>query len=128
MSDSVQETKIIFCNVCKVSTNHVFRARYARPHFNFDGGYVSENYEARAFIWSCAGCDEATFESQLLELNQGEEEWGDYFPARQQEGLRQRKFFQNLKPDLNQLYEDVVACLNNDRLLLFTIGLRALEF
>jgi Domain of unknown function (DUF4145) len=125
VSDSVQETKIIFCNICKVATNHFLRARYARPLFNFEEGYVSENYENRAFIWSCAGCDEVTFEWQRLELNAGEEEWGDYYPTRSEDSI-QAKLFMKLGPELKQLYGEVVACFNDYRLLLCTVGLRAL--
>jgi uncharacterized protein DUF4145 len=36
------------------------------------------------------------------------------------------KLFQKLKPDLHQLYKEIVACLDKDCLLLCTVGLRAL--
>jgi hypothetical protein len=123
LSEGAQETKLIFCNTCKVFTNHLLRARYARPLLNFDNGYVSDNYERRASIWSCAGCDEVTVERQVLE--QGEEECGEYLPTRQQE-YSPRKIFRNLNPELNQLYGEVVACFNDDRLVLCTMGLRAM--
>ena len=128
MSEGVQETKIIFCNICRVRTKHLLRAKYARPHFNFDGGYVSENYENRASIWSCAGCDEVTFEWQQFERQ--DEKWedvlGGYFPTREEEDSVQRKFFKNLNPELNRLYAEVVTCFNEGCLLLCTIGLRGL--
>jgi hypothetical protein len=120
-----EETKIIFCNTCKVFTKHLLRARYGRPALNYEVGYVSENYERRACIWSCAGCDEETFERQVTEKSDADDELLDYFPAREEDLVR-RKFFQNLNPDLKRLYEEVVACLNGGHLLLCTIGLRAL--
>lgn len=123
MGEDNQETKLIFCNTCKVWTNHVLRARYARPHLNFDEGYVSENYENRASIWSCSGCDEVTFERQ--KLSAGEEELGDYLP-RQQEDSIQTKFFKNMGSELTRVYGEVVTCFNEGCLVLCAAGLRAM--
>ncbi len=119
-----QETKLLFCNSCKIFTKHDLRARYGRPLLNRDEGYVSEHYERRASIWSCAGCDEETFEKQILDESGNDQEYG-CFPPRA-EDLVQCKFFRNLNSDLKRLYEEAVACLNGGHLVLCTIGLRAL--
>ena len=91
-----------------------------------------ERYHADEFttsIWSCAGCDEETFESKYKPVD--EEEFGpEYFPPRSEYSEKgdviQPKVFQHLDPDLNRLYVEVVACLNGNCLVLSTMGLRAL--
>jgi len=77
-------------------------------------------------IWSCSGCEDETFEWKFTGIDDGEHE-PTYLPPREDEGGPVRlKFFQHLKPDLNHLYREIVTCLNEDCLVLCTIGLRAL--
>jgi hypothetical protein len=123
-NEVAQETRLLFCNTCKVFTNHHLRATYARPFLNRDEGYISEHYERRASIWSCAGCDEETFEKQILDDSGNDHEYV-CFPPREADLVR-HKFFRNLTPDLKQAYEEIVACLNGGHLVLCTVGLRAL--
>jgi hypothetical protein len=82
----------------------------------------------RYSLWSCAGCDEATLQWQTASED-NDEEWEDpagegYFPPRQRDSI-EPKVFKNIKPGLNQLYNELTICLNQDCPLLSTIGLRA---
>jgi hypothetical protein len=85
--------------------------------------------EIRTSIWSCAGCDEETFESQYRYLDEEFQGNGSFFPARsedQREDSIRPKHFKMLNLELNRLYREVIACFTGDCLLLCTIGLRAL--
>lgn len=123
-NESGQERKLLFCNACKVFTKHDLRARYDRPFLNRDEGYVSEHYERRASIWSCAGCDEETFEKEIIDESGNDQEY-HCFPQREAVWI-QPKVFRNLKSGLRHAYEEVVACLNGGHLVLCTVALRAL--
>jgi hypothetical protein len=140
LSEGGQETKRIFCNCCKGETNHLLRARYSRPRKVADGEDVfhvrnSAAYEIfdcgelRSSIWSCAGCDEETFELEHRYIEEGFEGNGSFFPTRleeQPEDSIQPKGFKVLNPELDRLYREVIASFARDCLLLCTIGLRAL--
>jgi len=85
--------------------------------------------EITTSIWSCAGCDEETFEYKYRAVDEDEFD-PQYFPPRLEhlaQGDEVRpKVFQHLNPDLKRLYVEVVACLNTNCLVLCTMGLRAL--
>jgi Domain of unknown function (DUF4145) len=137
LSEGGQETKRIFCNCCKGETHHLLRARYSRLRKVADGEDVfqvrnSAAYEIfdcgelRSSIWSCAGCDEETFELEHRYIEEAFEGNGSFFPTRSEEGSIQRRRFRSLKPELGLLYGEVVTSFNNNCLLLCAIGLRAL--
>ena len=86
--------------------------------------------EITTSIWSCAGCDEETFEWQFMYASSDSnaksfEANGSYFPERSADSI-QPKVFCELKPELTRLYREVITCFKQDCLLLCTIGLRAL--
>ncbi len=99
----------------------------------YDGYEEGVMHAYRYSLWSCAGCDEATLECQVAwqsAFPQDEEEWEDngpqdYFPPRRIDSIKP-KVFVNIKPEVDQLYKELVVCLNQDCPLLSTIGLRAL--
>lgn len=132
MSAGEEETKRIFCNTCKGPTNHLLRARnsLAEKIYQDDDEDDFGIHEHRCSLWSCAGCTAPTLEWQMGYENPTfdgglEELVLSYFPAREQDSIN-RKLFTSLKPELALLYGEVIACFNNDCLLLCTIGLRAL--
>jgi hypothetical protein len=118
LSEGEQETKIIRCNECKNDTHHYLRATYSRQ---INRGPA----EIRSSIWSCAGCDDETFEWRIIPLDDPEEGLLQYFPQREEDSMWP-KHFTKLNPRLSGLYKEVIACFNNGSLLLCTIGLRAL--
>ncbi len=127
MSEGAQETKKIFCNRCSGGTNHLLRARYSRQRVVYEDGETHEPCgEVRASIWSCAGCEEETFEWQYLSTDD-KEALPVYYPARSEEDFSiQPKPFSNLSQELSRLYNEVITSFNGECLLLCTIGLRTL--
>lgn len=129
MNDLTQKIEKVFCNTCKTPTNHLLRARYvSRRHAFWNDENESLTWVYRYSLWSCAGCDEATLQWERA-MEDTDEEWEDamtgYFPTRQRDSI-QAKIFKNIKPELNQIYMELVTCFNQDCLLSCTIGLRAL--
>lgn len=130
-----EETKKVFCNWCKCETNHSLRARFTwfrntDDNTSVDLADLAKNLPSvckhQNSIWTCAGCDTVVFEWQLMypsvdDMEKWEDHDGGLFSTRSA-----AKLFQKLKPELHQLYMEVVACLDKDCLLLCTIGLRAL--
>lgn len=151
MSEVERETKKIFCNCCRVITHHHLRARYSRVRQGVedaDGNFVAfiDEVEGSEFlasnqvidtgrritnsIWSCAGCDQETFEWQYQsedvngEWHEAEQE---YYPERSQGSIgRAQKHFHALNPKLRNLYAEVIACFNHGSMLLCSVGLRSL--
>lgn len=119
MSEGEQETKRILCNNCNDYTHHYLRARCSRPHPR-----TPEEVEVRASIWSCAGCDEETFELCWAYRDDDDDGFQPrYYPERDS---IQPKLFRKLNPRLSRLYSEVIASFNVGSLLLCTVGLRAL--
>src|SRR5437868_5858757 len=97
--------KRIFCNNCNGETHHVLRAKYCRSRkvaLDEDGvvepGDVfavrnSQDCKMHDFaeittaIWSCAGCEEETFEWEYVETDPDGNRSRRYFPER----LRNRR-------------------------------------
>jgi len=122
VSESV--TKWIFCNNCKSETRHTLRATYSRRRIVHEDGERFEPGDITTSIWSCAGCDDETFEWQYKPTDN---EIFDpvYLPTRSVDSL-QRKRFKNLGSDLTRVYGEVITSFNEGCLVLCTIGLRAL--
>jgi hypothetical protein len=127
MSEGERQTKRIFCNYCNCDTNHIRRASYLRHRVVEEDGEVHETGDVLTSIWSCAGCDEETFEWLYRPAGDPEHE-ARYFPTRSKDLGEQiePKHFMKLDSELSRLYKEVVTCFNRDCLLLCTIGLRAL--
>jgi Domain of unknown function (DUF4145) len=148
VSEQKPEMKRIFCNNCNGETHHVLRAKYCRPRkvvLDEDGSVVdpgdvfavrnSQDCKMHDFaeittaIWSCAGCEEETFEWEYVETDPDGNRSRRYFPERLPEpenGPLSQRTFQKLDADLKRLYSEVITCFNNNCLLLCTLGLRVL--
>jgi hypothetical protein len=122
----MHEAKKIFCNQCVGDTNHVLRARYARPRFVHEG---EQPGEIQTSIWSCAGCEEESFEWLFIGVADGPLE-PTYFPPRSEDlpssECLMPKPFRNLAPKLRRLYEETINSYNGGRLLVCQIGVGAL--
>jgi hypothetical protein len=77
------ETKRILCNNCKEYTHHCLRARYSRPDPRSKG-----EVEVRTSIWSCAGCDQETFEWRFAYRDDDDDSLPCfYFPEREGDSI-----------------------------------------
>lgn len=131
MSEANHETKRIFCNLCNAGTNHILRAKYARRRIVYDYGEIYYPGDIQTSIWSCAGCDEETFEWLYTTVDNDDQVGPNYFPPRTEdspppESVMQAKPFMNLSPKLKQIYEETIRSFNSGSLVLCSIGLGAL--
>jgi Domain of unknown function (DUF4145) len=133
MADDKKETDTILCNWCKRPTTHILRARNRRPRLVGEGEVEEGGQPADIItsIWTCAGCDAATFEERMIMVEDGD--LGPlYFPPRYDETLKEvsdriePKHFRQLNPVLTRIYNEVIKTFNEDCLVLCTMGLRAL--
>jgi len=127
LSENMHETKKIFCNQCVGDTTHVLRARYARPRFVHEG---EQPGEIQTSIWSCAGCEEESFEWLFIGVAEGPLD-PTYFPPRSEDlpspgNLIQSKPFMNMGSKLRRVYEETIRSYNEGCLVLCNIGLGAL--
>ena len=159
MSEIEPETKRILCIRCNEITHHHLRARHSRviqsveddaheqwalgygPRPDelafFSGSHYDEakntSWQVKTSIWSCAGCDEETFEWQYLTENlpgEWSEDDREYYPERSNKPSRRTKrdpkHFRTVSLKLRTLYVEIIGCFNNSSMLLCTIGLRSL--
>jgi hypothetical protein len=84
VSEDRQGTKIIFCNDCKAPTKHVLCATHSRRRIEEEG---EQPGEITTSIWSCAGCENETFEWKFTGIDDGEQD-PTYLPPRKDEGVR----------------------------------------
>jgi hypothetical protein len=148
LGEPLKEEKRIFCNVCGGETSHRLRAGYSRTRkicLDEDGAPLddpdvfhvrnSAEYslfdagEIRTSIWSCAGCEQETFEWHYIPT--GDELGGnrEYYPERTPErpnDLLQPKPFLNMNERLTRIYREIIGCFNADYMVLCSIGLGAL--
>src|SRR5438309_5025875 len=109
--------KRIFCNNCNGETHHVLRAKYCRSRkvaLDEDGVVEPRDVfavrnsqdckmhdfaEINTAIWSCAGCEEETFEWEYVETDPDGNRSRRYFPERLPEpenGPLSQRTFQKL--------------------------------
>ena len=150
-----QEAKRILCNNCKQITHHCLRSRYSRvcqvliddageawwfgfgpqpseDRTDFAGSQYDKPIDSlnqvRTSIWSCAGCEEETFEREYL-IGVSDNEWEEvervYYPTRRTSAIRPKRFL-HIGPQLGQIYGELIDSFNTGSLLLCSIGLRAL--
>jgi len=133
MGNGDPRTERIFCNSCKRITSHVLRVNYSRPRIVGEGEQPGEFLTS---IWTCAGCDQETFERKLT-LEDGWQSDPVYIPPREEpadpeesvdpaEEPIQGKDFPHLSAGLAEVYREVVVCFNQGCLVLCIVGLRAL--
>jgi hypothetical protein len=125
LSEDRHEAKRIFCNVCAGDTNHILRARYTRSRVVCEG---EQPGKIQTSIWSCAGCDDESFEWLFIPIDD-EPSGPTYFPPRSEDSPRdliQPKPFVNLDPKLRQIYDETVRSFNGGCFVLSNIGLGAL--
>ena len=132
MAEDKKETDTIPCNWCKRPTAHILRARSRRTRLVAKGEVEEGGQPADIItsIWTCAGCDTATFEERMIMVEDGD--LGPrYLPPRYDETLEESdriepKHFRQLNPVLTRIYDEVIKTFNGDCMVLCTMGLRAL--
>lgn len=117
--------KRIYCNRCKLETNHFAHCSYSRRDAEEDGYWEEMTYA----LWACAGCDAGTLETAMtsVALRDGEEQIYDitFFPPRASADLP-HKIFRKLPRPLRSIYRETVDAYNQQLNLLCAGGLRAL--
>jgi hypothetical protein len=138
-------TRRIYCNTCRVETNHKLEARRLRyvstsqiQNFQFieqvqldEPIRFDENEAVFVYtLWLCQGCDTATLQEActakaLVSDNGLQVGWTyDFHPRRLNEDRQKKAFSMPLK--LGITYEEVVESFNSRLVTLCSIGLRAL--
>jgi hypothetical protein len=138
-------TRRIYCNICKVETNHKLEATHLRyviasqmRNFQFveqvrldEPIRFDENEAVFVYnLWICQGCDTATLQeactAQTLVSDDGlQVAWTyDFYPRKLKEGWQRKPFLMPLK--LGIIYQEVVESFNAGLATLCSIGLRAL--
>jgi hypothetical protein len=123
--------KRIYCNTCKGQTNHELKSVQERKSSDADfennpmneaGQYEEWTY----FLWICRGCETASLEEDHVAYINGNEQFVPvYYPRRERNSLATKPFIQ-LNEKLNNIYEEVIKCFNNEAWILCAMGLRAL--
>lgn len=126
----------IYCNTCKVETNHELKAIHSRRHVELE--LEDTPFEQLVFwetwdylLWVCRGCDTATLEESYSNIGMYDPDVDDYgtkskiFPKRAHHDWAQKRF-KRLDPKLQATYGEVIASFNAGTNLLCAIGLRAL--
>ena len=117
--------KRVYCNRCKLETNHVERGTHRRADSGEHGFWDETVYT----LWTCAGCDDGTMETAwtMAGMEDGEKQIYDfsYAPTRAEEDLSQ-KVFRQLPKQLKLIYGEAVSAYNHRLHVLSAAGLRAL--
>ena len=119
-------TKRLYCNHCQTETHHIERGIHVRRDVIDEG----HNWEQTTYrLWTCAGCDDGTMESEWTASHFTDEEGQqfsyEYFPPRSSDHLRP-KFFKKIPPKLRAIYIQSIRAFNHGFHVLCAAGLRAL--
>lgn len=125
---TIPNTKPIYCNYCRVYTNHVLRATHTRLILH-EPMEIDFEYRVEHFLWACAGCEtgllEIQFISENLKTKTSKVETSWFAPERQLDELG-TKYFIKLPEKLKELYREVIKAFNGKLYILSAAGLRAL--
>ncbi len=142
----MEKTRKIFCNTCKLETNHVLIKSHERylsseqgEHFelsewaDYPEALLSENHNTIYLyqFWVCRGCDTATLqESSSLKMLVNETTkqafWVYTFHPKRATDHFFIKNFIDMPPGLWVIYYELIQSFNAELLILTSIGLRAL--
>lgn len=122
----------IFCNCCKLVTNH--RLAYLRPFDHRADEEDNHNEYGESRLWLCAGCETCTLEEYstahfMYSQNtdgEFEQDYSTVYHPIRAVGFRPFKVFAKLPHKLQRVYIETVNCFNGKSHLLCAAGLRAL--
>jgi hypothetical protein len=124
----------IYCNACQAETNHELRFVLPGPYYEEivkDPYPVSRYWDKIEYrLWSCLGCDTATFEEAItgepMVDEEGNQIWtSTYHPKRAHQDLT-KKYFRLLDKRLASVYQEIVESFNAGLRIVCAMGLRAL--
>jgi len=122
MAEETPAKSKIYCNWCGQDTNHQLQAEHRFPAGTEIGADDVWLYQ----LWICCGCDHGTLlQVHWQFLDEVKDGMVSYFPKRSQEQLAPKPY-SKLKPKLSILYEEAIACYNEQALIMCAAGLRAL--
>jgi hypothetical protein len=133
-SSELPEKKLIFCNRCRIETNHTLVAEHRRRYHS--GELVpGEDFpfweEVLDRFWICAGCEDGTLETcytiEGMEDPNGTQiyETLGYHPKRVEHEITEKRFRQ-LPKKLDKIYRETIQAYNDELDILCAAGLRAL--
>lgn len=123
--DNSPKTKRIFCNYCKVITNHVLHGSHHREEDDeiYEGWWDKSDYR----FWVCAGCDSAVLEERYTDISMAMTDEYEYrfFPKPRFNHVHE-KYFIKLPAKLKKIYRETIQAFNEEMYILTAAGLRAL--
>lgn len=119
--DNILQNQRLFCNQCKIPTNHVLKGSHLKEDEK-PSGYWRETY---FLLWVCAGCDSAVLEERFTDANIAYKYMSDFFPSPNLYQLAE-KSFAKLPSKLMVIYRETVRAFNNELYIFTATGLRAL--
>jgi len=119
--DNLPQKKRIFCNQCKVITNHISEGSHHKENSEESGWWEETDF----IFWVCAGCDSAVLEARYTDVSIMGEYESSFFPKPSINHLRE-KFFIKLPPKLKRIYRETIQAFNDEIYILAAAGLRAL--
>ena len=120
-SDTPPQTKRIFCNYCKVITNHVLHGSHHREENDemYNGWWEESDYR----FWVCAGCDSAVLEERYIDVSMSMADEHEYrfFPKPRFNHV-QGKLFIKLPAKLRKIYRETIQAFNEELYILTAAG------
>jgi len=125
-SDNSPQTKRIFCNYCKVITNHILLGSHHREEDDeiYAGWWEKSDYK----FWVCAGCDSAVLEEKYMDVSMtmADDEYEYRFFPKPKINHIHGKYFIKLPAKLKRIYQETIQAFNDELYILAAAGLRAL--
>lgn len=134
----IGSTRKLFCNTCKIETNHEVKAMHARTEDVYDEETGEppfaqviywENWEYR--LWVCRGCDTAMLEEAYTDAGMYNPDTDKYienstlYPQRTRRVWPQKRF-RYLDEKLKAIYQEVIIGFNAGIKIGCSMSLRAL--
>lgn len=132
MVPAVPKTMKIFCNVCKLETNHELKTSHVRRESMCDDDGPEIYWEEWTYkFWICRGCDTALLQEIYTDASMNAIEMGGQFfdvqvfpkPSFQ---VRIPRHFIHIDSKLNNTYHDVILSFNAGAEISCAMTLRAL--
>jgi hypothetical protein len=123
------DKKQIFCNYCRVVTNHNLKAVHHQDHFEkTSDGALQAQWDTDYLFWVCSGCDTAILEQKNLSNIDYDGNCiydSEFIPKRRFTDLTEKRFVR-LPNKLKEMYHETILAYNNEMPILAASGLRAL--
>jgi|ERR1700686_5225359 len=123
MAESPENKFRIYCNHCRLETNHELKGKH-EAIFGLGPLEYGESYTYK--LWICMGCEHGVLEQIYSNEDMPDDvHFHEFFPYRTR-GFLFPKPYSKLKPKLAAIYRESLTCYNASALRLCVAGLRAL--